>query len=79
LDPCPEGGAQLGRRSDSSTLEETMCLRHLLIIGALGSMLAACELPLRPTNKTHVVGSVFDRVGRPLPGALIDILDGRSS
>jgi len=53
-----------------------MCLRHLLIIGAFGSMLAACELPLGPTNKTHVRGTVFDTLGRQVPGAVVLILDG---
>ncbi len=53
-----------------------MCLRHLLIIGACGSMLAACELPFGPTNKTHVLGSVRDTLTRPVPGAVVLILDG---
>ena len=53
-----------------------MYRRHLLIIGAFGSMLAACELPFGPTNKTHVAGSVFDTLARRVPGAVVLILDG---
>jgi carboxypeptidase family protein len=54
-----------------------MCLRHRLIIGALGSTLAACGLlPFGPSNNSHLDGWVHDTLSRPVPGTRIDILDG---
>jgi Carboxypeptidase regulatory-like domain len=54
-----------------------MCLRQVLIIGAVGSLLAACGWPFGPTGaETRVRGWVLDTLSRPVPGARIDILDG---
>lgn len=54
-----------------------MCLRHWLIIGALGSLLAGCESLSGPSRyETRVQGYVFDTAFRPLPGTRVEILDG---
>jgi hypothetical protein len=58
-------------------MRNVMCLRHLLILGVLGSTLVACGLlPFGPSNKTHVLGHVYDTLSRPVPGARIDVVDG---
>ena len=53
-----------------------MCLRHLLLAGLLGGMLAACGSPSEPSSATHVMGSVLDTAFRPLRGARVEIIDG---
>ena len=53
-----------------------MFLRHLLIIGAIGSLLVGCGLSGPSRHETSVRGRVSDTAFRPVPGTRVEILDG---
>jgi hypothetical protein len=55
--------------------------RHLVIVGALGSLFTDCGSLLGPSqsDSNYVDGQVTDTAFRPLPGARIEIADGPSA
>jgi hypothetical protein len=54
-----------------------MSRRHIVVILALGHGLIACErLPFSPSGDAYLRGFVQDTVSRPVPGAVVEILDG---